>query len=51
MNYAEFKKQGRFYKIILTELERESKASLQRNVPKYIKGTAYEKMFEIFKVR
>ena len=46
MSYAEFKKQGRFYKIIVCELKRESKTYLQRNTPRYINGIAYEKMFE-----
>ena len=50
LNLMQFKKQARCFKIVHYELTKENKMCLADEKPKYIKGEAYEKMFEIFKV-
>ena len=46
-----FMKDVRHYKIISYELTKEDKKSLANETPNYIKGEAYDKLFQIFKVK
>lgn len=50
LSFMIFKKHVRCYKIVQYELTKENKKDLASEKPNYIKGVAYEKMFEIFKV-
>ena len=50
MDYIWFRKNGRGYKLILTVLERETRDMLLNDTPHYIKGTAFARLYDIFKV-
>ena len=46
----QFMKHVRCYKIIRYELTKENKKDLATEMPNYIRGEAYDKLFQIFKV-
>ena len=50
LDFMQFKKHVRCFKIVHYELTKENKMNLAHDKPNYIKGDAYEKMFEIYKV-
>ena len=50
LDFMQFKKHARCFKIVQYELTKENKMNLAHDKPNYIKGEAYEKMFEIYKV-
>ena len=50
LDLMQFKKHARCFQIVQYELTKENRINLAHEKPNYIKGEAYEKLFEIFKV-